>query len=110
MSERVMRARALDSVERVVDRCCSMAVASAQDDGCIQLELKYDISGAVEDAAEIYGVDRDWLSREAMGMLRNGLNRVLRPVCEVRYVKPYQMDGETVGMEAKVYRFGREVA
>ena len=87
-----------------------MAVDAVEDSESVQIELKYDIIGAVEDAAEIYSVDAGWLAKEAMWMLRNGLNLHLRPICEVRYVKPYQKDGKTVGMQAKVYRLGRKVA
>ena len=110
MSERVRKARALDAIEKVVDRCCNMAVESVNDSNCLQLELAYDIFGAVEDAAQLYSVEFDWLTKEALCMLRNELNMVLRPMCEVRYVKPCQKDGKTVGMQAKVYRLGRKVA
>lgn len=98
-------AMALDAIERTVNICCSNAVELIKGAKCMQNELKYDLQGAVSNAAEIYDVDIDELSKETWWMLRNELNRSLRPICEVRYVKPYTKDGKTVGMETKVYKF-----
>jgi len=105
MSERVRTAMALDAIDDVVDRCCEVAVEQVRTSGHLQVELKYDIFGAVNEASVIYGVDLDNLLKEAWVELRNRLDRTLRGVCEVAYVKPYQKDGMTVGMQAKVYRF-----
>lgn len=104
MSERVRQARALDAIERIVDKCCEMAVKSVRESKHIQNELTYVIFGAVNEAAVIYDVEIDWLARESMRMLHDKLQRFLRPLGEVRYVKPYKDDERVVGMQAKVYR------
>ena len=105
MSERVRMARALDAIEKVVDRCCEMAVEEVVENRHLQYDLTYDIAGAVKDAAEFYSVDADEVAREAWKMLRNGLNNALRPICEIKYIKPHQKDGATAGMTVKAYKF-----
>ena len=103
MSYRVRMAHALDAIEKVVNRCLDSAVDAVENADCFQYELKYDIVGAVREASELYCVDFTALKREALAMLRDGLQRNLRPLCEVRYVKSYEKDGELVGMMARLY-------
>lgn len=107
MSERVRTAYALDAIEKIVDQCCEMAMNFLEESIHLSAVWKCDMRGAIIDAAEIYSVDCDFLEREAWQMLKNRLNSRIRPLYEVKYVKPYQKDGVTVGMEVKVYDFRR---
>ena len=110
MSERVRIAMALDAIEKVTERCCEMAATKAREASHVQTDLAFDIIGAIYEAAVIYGVDHGTLEREAWKMLRNGLNRSLRPICEVMYVKPHEVGGKTVGMAVRFYKVERSVA
>lgn len=110
MSERVRKARALDSIERYVQRCCDAAVETVRNSEHFQVIIACDVFDIVTETSELYGVDFDSLERESMRMLHDSLQRSLRPLCEVRYVKPFEMDGRTVGMTAKVYKLERRTA
>lgn len=106
MSERVRTAYALDAIEKVVDRCCESAMDFLENSNHMTAIWKCNMRGAIVDASALYSIDHDVLEKEAWQMLRNELNSRLRPMYEVKYVKPYIKDGDTVGMEVKVYKFG----
>ena len=95
-------AHALDAVESGVGNACELAVERIGGSEHMQVELAFDISDTVDGIAELYGVEGAALKKEAMLMLRDGLQRRLRPLFEVRYVKPFVRDGLTVGMSVRV--------
>ena len=103
MSERVRMAMALDAVEESVGLCEEHARAKVCEADRFQNTLCFDISGMVERASVVYGVPRADLMREALAMLRNGLCGALYGRCDVRYVRPYEVGGVVVGMEARFY-------
>ena len=110
MSKRVRTAMALDAIEEVVEMCCDSAAKNVMESTHLQNDVSLDISDAVMDAAVIFGVDVNDLRREALKMLSNGLNLKLRPLCELRYVRPYETDKGVVGMTARCYRFEMRTA
>ena len=110
MSERVRMARALDAVENNVGKVCELAVERIAESNHLQVELAFDIGESVREVAELYSVDLGALEKETMLMLKDGLNRSLRPLYEVRYVKPFVKGGVTVGMTVRVYKFERRIA
>lgn len=103
MSERVRKAMALDAIEETVARCGEHAKGMAEGAGHVQNELRFSVSGAVKEASAIYGIPYPELMTEALKMLRDGLRNALCGLCEVRYVKPYEQDGEVVGMMVRFY-------
>ena len=107
MSERTRKAMALDAIEEMVELACASAANGAAESEHFQYDVALDISDAVRQASVIYGIGECDLMPEALAMLRNGLNAALRPIREVRYVKPYETDNVVVGMAAKCYRIGR---
>ena len=103
-SKRIRTAKALDELEKVVLKCCKIGTGHYRDATTIQNEDKFNIIGAIMDAADSYSVDVDDLKGETLRMLRNELSETYYGLrCEVRYVKPLMEDGECVGMSVKYY-------
>jgi len=110
MSERVRMAMALDSVEEYVMMAGRDAVEHAESALHVQNELTYTFGMSIDYMARVYGVDASELRKQAMRMLHDEIRRALCGVCDVRYVKPYVVDGEEAGITAKFYKFDRRTA
>ena len=101
-SKRVRIARALDEIEKMVRDCGSRLFDQAMNSEHLQNELKVNVYEAIKKIADKHDVGFSEVKDEAMRMLSEEFNATLRGIaCDVRYVKPYIVDGEYVGVQVK---------